>query len=222
MIKLFLTDFDGTLTKEDTLDYICSFNNKSEESRKINEEFIYGNDTKGNTLSRRIKLLKGLSVNEVKNNLKDDLLRNGVIDLFEYLGNKNIDVLICSGNIMPVLQHYKEFLINNVTNKINIDILGTEIEVTKDNIITGNSLTKHKSTFKKEVCEKYIFDKNYSTDEIIVFGDSISDIQMMKLAKNRFFITPKNNINKRISGSKTVSTIFELIKNIEFLTNWNN
>lgn len=219
MVKLFLTDFDGTLTKEDTLDYICSFNNKLEESRKINEEFLNGNDTKGNTLSRRIQLLKGLNVNEINNKLNYDLLRNGVIELFEYLGSKNVDILICSGNIMPVLHHYKEFLGNNVENKVHIDILGTEIEVTKDNIITGISLTKHKSTFKKEECEKYIFCKNYSADEIVVFGDSISDIEMMKLAKNRFFISPKNKVDKKVSNSKTVSTISELIQNIESLMN---
>ena len=52
-----------------------------------------------------------------------------------------------------------------------------------------------------------------------MFGDSVSDIEMMKLAKNRFFISPKNKVDKKVSNSKTVSTISELIQNIESLMN---
>ncbi|MCL2341685.1 MAG: hypothetical protein FWC53_01085 [Firmicutes bacterium] len=54
MIKLVITDFDGTLVLEDILDVICGINKKEKESIKLNEDFISGKTNGLITLKKRI------------------------------------------------------------------------------------------------------------------------------------------------------------------------
>ena len=40
-MRIFLSDFDGTLVNEDILDIVCEITGHKEESKKLNEEIIW-------------------------------------------------------------------------------------------------------------------------------------------------------------------------------------
>lgn len=210
MIKLLLSDFDGTLTVKDSLDVICSINGSEMLSKKINDEYLMGLDTKNDSIERRVRLLAGLSVNSIEEKLNESyLLRKDVMELFSFLQKRNIKVVICSGNIMPILNYYALKL--NVT-----EIIGNEIEI-KENILTGNLVKKMENGFKERESKKVILKYGLKFEEIAVLGDSISDLGMMRLGKYKYFIDPKNNVEKCISNVTVVGDIKDFINKISNL-----
>jgi len=189
MKKLFIFDFDGTLVKEDILDVMCEIVGKKEESRIINEKFIKGQlKTLKDTICARINFLKNVSSTEIEEKLnQNNYLRQGTIELFKYLKENNFITVLCSGNIMPVLEYYKKLL--------GIDyVLGT------NPIMNGNKIDYIDETcfknkeFKFESCKEIIKKLNIDKENIYAIGDSISDIKILSLAKHTFAIDPKSGI----------------------------
>lgn len=186
--KLFIFDFDGTLVTEDILDVICEIVGKKEESQDINNRFINGKLTGLKPLVDRINFLKNVSFKEIKEKLdKENYLRKGTKELFEYLKNNNFITVLCSGNIMPVLEYYK-------------DILGIDYVFGTSPIMNGNRIDYIDETcfknkeFKYESCKEIIKKLNIKKENIYAIGDSISDIKILSLAKHTFAVDPKSGI----------------------------
>ena len=188
--KLFIFDFDGTLVKEDILDIICEIVGKKEESQDINNKFING-ELKGlKPLCDRINFLKNVSSIEIEEKLnKNNYLRPGTIELFKYLKENNFITILCSGNIMPVLEYYKKIL--------GIDyIFGTNPIMNGNKIDYINETCFNNKEFKYESCKEIIKKLNVDKENIYAIGDSISDIKILSLAKHTFAIDPKSDIEK--------------------------
>ena len=189
MKKLFVFDFDGTLVKEDILDIICEIVEKKEESRIINEKFITGElKTLKDTICARINFLKNVSSKEIEEKLnQNNYLRPGTKELFKYLKENNFITVLCSGNIMPVLEYYKK-------------ILGIDYVFGTNPIMNGNKIDYIDETcfknkdFKFESCKEIIKKLNIDKGNIYAIGDSISDIKMLSLATHTFAIDPKSGI----------------------------
>ena len=104
-------DFDGTIVTEDILDVVCDIVEKKEESRLINEKVRRGELRGLEPLCDRINFLKGVSYKKINEKLsKETYLRKGTIELFDYLKKNNFIIILCSGNIVPVLKFYQELL----------------------------------------------------------------------------------------------------------------
>jgi len=100
-----LFDFDGTIVTEDILDVVCDIVEKKEESRLINEKVRRGELRGLEPLCDRINFLKGVSYKKINEKLsKETYLRKGTIELFDYLKKNNFIIILCSGNIVPVLK----------------------------------------------------------------------------------------------------------------------
>lgn len=187
--KLFIFDFDGTLVTEDILDVICEIVGKKEESKDINEKYMKGElTTLKDTLCARINFLKGISSKEIKEKLdKENYLRKGTKKLFEYLKNNNFITILCSGNITPVLNYYKDIL--------RIDYVFGTNPIMKNNQIDYIDETCFKSKdFKYELCKSIIEELNIKNENIYAIGDSLADIKMLELAKHKFTVDPKGGI----------------------------
>lgn len=186
--KLFIFDFDGTLVTEDILDVICEIVGKKEESQDINNRFINGKLTGLKPLVDRINFLKNVSFKEIKEKLdKENYLRKGTKELFKYLKENNFITVLCSGNIMPVLEYYK-------------DILGIDYVFGTSPIMNGNKIDYIDETcfknkeFKYESCKEIIKKLNIKKENIYAIGDSISDIKILSLAEHKFAVNPKSGI----------------------------
>ena len=210
MIKLVLTDFDGTLVNKDILDIVCGINGKEEESIKLNEDFINGKTDGLISLKKRIDFLKGISLEQIKAELdKNNYLTDGTEELFNYLKNNSIVSVLHSGNIVPILNYYKNLL--NITK-----IIGSTPKI-KDNIIDGIDIEAWgDKNFKYNGCKKIIEQFRFTKEEILAVGDSIADAKVFELAGIKVAINPKGNIEEK--ADYVVNNMFEVIDIIELNT----
>ena len=71
-MKIFLSDFDGTIVSKDILDVLCGINGKEEISKQLNEEFISGKREGLPTLKQRIDFLQGISYSQIYKKLEEN------------------------------------------------------------------------------------------------------------------------------------------------------
>ena len=187
MKKIFIFDFDGTLTTQDMLDEVCDIVGKKKESKKINDEVINGRkDGVITALCARVNFLKGVTNKEIEEKLgKKNYLRNGVVELFKVLN---------------------ELL--NITY-----VFGSDPDIVYG-VITGINESKYKSeNFKYENCLNII--EKFKDDEKIIYGigDSAVDIKMLSLADKKFAIDPKGNLDKHVDH--IINDISDLIEYLD-------
>jgi phosphoserine phosphatase len=188
--KLFLSDFDGTLVKKDILDVVCGIVGKEKESHTLNTEFIQGKRDGLPTLKQRIDFLKGVSLNQIFDCLRENpYLINGAKELFEYLKENGYVSVLHSGNLVPVLEFYKDYL--------GIDyVIGTSPRI-KDGIIQGIELEDFNGReFKVNGCQAIIDQLGFKKEDIIAIDDSPSGLGVFGLAGTTIAINPKGGIEK--------------------------
>lgn len=189
-MKLFLSDFDGTLVNQDILDVICGINGKEKESRRLNEEFISGKREGLPTLKKRIDFLRGITQCQIEEKLNENnYLIDGAKELFDFLKKNDIVTVLHSGNILPVLEYYRKTL--------GIDyIVGTQPRCCGDTII-GIELNDFGSRdFKVNGCRAIIEELGINRDDIIAIGDSPADRAVFSLAETKVVINAKGGIEQ--------------------------
>lgn len=212
MKKIFLSDFDGTLVSTDILDILCGINGKEEESKKLNEEFIAGKREGLPTLKKRIDFLAGINSTQIKNKLdQNNYLIKGAKRLFDYLRAKDFITVLHSGNIIPVLEYYK--------NLLGIDyIVGNNPRVA-NGIIQGIELEDFAGRdFKVIGCEKIIKKLNINKKDIFAIGDSPADLAVFSLAGTKIVINAKEGVDE-VADIILKDDLSELIPVLEHICN---
>lgn len=209
MMKLFLSDFDGTLVNKDILDILCGINGKEEESHQLNLEFIAGEREGLPTLKKRIDFLQGITQNQIEEKLnQNDYLVEGAKELFQYLHNNGFITVLHSGNITPVLEYYKKIL------KIDY-IVGNKPRFKNDGTIQGIELEDFASRdFKVKGCQEVIKKLSISKENIFAIGDSPADLAVFELAGTCIAINSKGGIDKK-AHIVLSNNLFELITILE-------
>jgi phosphoserine phosphatase len=187
-MKIFLSDFDGTIVNEDILDVICEITNHRKDSEKLNEEIISGKKTGLDNLIKRINFLKGVSKEEIYKKLNENnYLVNGAIELFKFLKENNFITVLHTGNIEYIAEYYKDLL--------SIDYIICTKPSTKDKIITGININNFTDPdFKRNGCLKILNQLNIPKENIFAIGDSAVDKKVFELAAHTIAINPKGGI----------------------------
>ncbi len=212
MIKIFLSDFDGTLVTNDILDIVCGITGKEEASKKISEEFHAGKrHGVENTIIPRINFLRNVTGRQIKNKLDENpYLMEGAADLFKYLRQKNIISVLHSGNILPVLEYYR--------NLLGIDyVLGNRPLMNNDTILgISKSQFPTDKDFKLHWVKKLLNKLHIDPKDAIALGDAPVDRPIFELSGTSIAINPKHGIDKY--ATYTVTSLMEIIPIIERLT----
>lgn len=207
MIKAVIMDFDGTLVNKDILDVVCGIVGKEDVSRKINEEFHAGKRQGLDTLVERINFLKGVTNQDIKKKLDENTyLENGAKELFQFLTKNRILSILASGNILPVLEYYKNLL--NITYTI-----GSTPKMIDDSIVGLSANDFQGRDFKLNGVKKILIDLNIQQEETIAIGDSPADIQLFEFAGKSIAINPKGGIEKK--ADCVIQDLTEIIEIIE-------
>lgn len=204
-----LTDFDGTITKDNNVSSWGSiFKNPKatqefadECARLFNHYYKYERDINLSLKERMLMMEKwyrenievliqfGITeeiINYAANNKHLMEFRDGAIDFLKDMYVRNIPIIVISGGVGNIIE---QFLINNNCNYPNIFICsnffyyenGIVAGVRDNNII--HPLNKNENYLSSDMKEK-IKDRN----NIILLGNSISDIDMADGKKNAFKI----------------------------------
>lgn len=205
MVKIFLSDFDGTLVNKDILDVLCGINGKEEESKRLNAEFIAGKRDGLPTLKQRIDFLKGVSTLQIKAKLDaENYLVDGAKELFAYLKANGFVTVLHSGNILPVLEYYQnllgiDYIVGNKPRRNGDSIIGIELEdfASRD--------------FKVKGCKEIISKLNISKECVYAIGDSPADLGVFSLAGTCIAINAKGGIDKNVDIVLKNGNLSELI-----------
>ncbi len=190
MLKVVLHDFDGTLVTKDILDVACGIMGKEAESRKINEEFHLGLRPGIETLVERINFLKGITLDQVSDELdKNSYLMPGAQEWIKFLKENNIVVILHSGNIEPILKYYQDLL------KIDY-IIGTKPKIEDETIQGIEETNVPKPNFKVERIDLILKKLGISPEDTLAIGDSIADKKVFEYAGSSIAINPKGGVEK--------------------------
>lgn len=186
---ILFSDLDGTITSEDMLDIICDLKGKKERSRSLNVEYIKGMSLSAEIQTKRINLLRGLSVSAIHRKIEENsYLLPGARDLFEYLGRNEIISVLVSGNILPILEYYKKMLKIDYVYGIN--------PIVDNEIIKG----VHQKDIPHDDFKLQCFSRVVRTFPqrpfSVVMGDSPSDIGLFKAADYRIAVNSKGGIDR--------------------------
>lgn len=194
MKKLYLFDFDGTLTYKDTMFLFLKFYNPAKYSFQflkhvplfilLKLKLASAEAVKKSFIS---SILKGESKYQIEKKAKlffdenyPSLFRENALDFINNIDRENTESYIVSASLDIWVKPFAE--------KFNMTLLATKAEF-KDDIFTGKFIGKNCNKDEK-VCriEAELGDKKY--DKIIAFGDTSGDKAMFKIANEshyRFF-----------------------------------
>ena len=188
-IKAILIDFDGTVVTEDILDIVCGIVGKEKESRKLNEEYHKGIRSGRASLIARINLLKGVTITQIKQKLaENDFLVPGAEEFFDYLNSNNIISILYSGNLVPILNYYKD--------KLGITfVVGTKPKMDGDKIVSISEKDFSGPSFKLPDSKAILGKYNIKASEVVAIGDSPADKPIFEFAAKSIAINPKGGID---------------------------
>lgn len=194
MKKLYLFDFDGTLTYKDTMFLFLKFYNPAKYSFQflkhvplfvlLKLKLASAEAVKKSFIS---SILKGESKYQIEKKAKlffeenyPSLFRENALDFINNINRKNTESYIVSASLDIWVKPFAE--------KFDMTLLATKAEF-KDDIFTGKFVGKNCNKDEK-VCriEAELGDKKF--DKIIAFGDTSGDKPMFKFANEshyRFF-----------------------------------
>src|SRR6218665_303941 len=194
MKKLYLFDFDGTLTYKDTMFLFLKFYDPTKYSFQflkhvplfilLKLKLANAEAVKKSFIS---SILKGESKYQIEKKAKlffeenyPSLFRENALDFIKNINRDNTEAYIVSASL--------DFWVRPFAEKLNMKLLSTQAEF-KDDTFTGKFLGKNCNKEEKVNRIKLeIGDKKF--DKIIAFGDTSGDKAMFKFANEshyRFF-----------------------------------
>lgn len=194
MKKLYLFDFDGTLTYKDTMFLFLKFYNPARFSAQFLKHvplFVLLKLKLANAEAVKKSFISSMLKGESRYNIEKkaklffeenypSLFRENALDFINNIDLENTESYIVSASLDIWVKPFAE--------KFNMTLLATKAEF-KDDIFTGKFIGKNCNKDEK-VCriEAQLGDKKY--DKIIAFGDTSGDKPMFKFANEshyRFF-----------------------------------
>ena len=184
--KLYLIDFDGTITSKDSFVEFSVFSSSFFSLLKfwITTFFLFYITSKSKLKERFYKKFQGenldlfQSINDkfVKEKLIKTI-RQSFLDFYQNLDYSNSKIVIVSASISNYLKPW--------CDEMGFDLICTELEV-KDGKLTGRFSTPNCNGKEKvrRINEKYDLS---SYDEIHVFGNSKGDFPMLELGTHKYY-----------------------------------
>jgi phosphoserine phosphatase len=198
-------DFDSTLMDGETIDLLASEFGIEEEVSFITTKAMSGEIDFFESITSRVKLLKGLSikkVNEVCHNLP---YMNGAIDTISELKKMGYKVICFSGGFQNATRYAKDIL--------GYDADFSNILHSKDGLLTGRVGGEMLFDFSKgDMLVRIQNLLKVSKDDTVVVGDGANDISMFAHANIRVAFCAKDILKKEanlVINTKDLTKILE-------------
>jgi len=175
LIKLVVFDLDNVIIDGEAIDEIGKLVNVQDEIAEITEKAMQGDLDFETAIKERVKLLKDVSVDDIKKLAEDMKLIEGAEEAIKGLKDNGYEVAVISGSFDLIADPLKE--------KLGLDYLFTNTLVVEDGKLTGEVTGPLVEGTKADVLNTMISDMDISVDECIAVGDGANDISMMEIAK---------------------------------------
>jgi len=173
--KLIVFDVDSTLVDAEIIDELAKVAGVGEEVARITNLAMKGEIDFGESLRKRVRLLRGLPETEVIKVAKSIPIMPGAERLLEEAKSRGYKTIAITGSFMTV--------VHNVNEKLNLDHIVANELVIKDGVVTGEvrgPLTEQNA--KVRVLEQIAKSEGISLQDCIVVGDGANDLGAFKKA----------------------------------------
>lgn len=212
MIKALLLDFDGTLVTKDMLSEVIDLVGRKAESEQITRDFHAGKYIGQQAITARINLLRGVEIEKIQAKVREDLsLMPNAKEIIDYCRRHGILTVLASGNIVQILDIYKE--------NLGLDFVVGPQPHTDEGKIVGIAETDFRQpNFKVEGIKDILREHGIRSEECLAIGDSPGDKAMFEfVGKGRSVaIQPKGGIEEY-----TGHTIQNLTETINIIKSFN-
>ena len=188
-MKLAVFDFDSTLMDGETIEQLAKAQGIEKEVKEITARAMNGELDFFESLTTRVKLLKGMSVSKVNEICKNLPLMNGAKEVIKGLKEQGYKVVCLSGG-------FKNATIP-LCEELGIDADFSNILHEKNGILTGmvgGEMMFNSS--KGEIIQRIQKLLNASYENTLVVGDGANDLSMFKYAGKRVAFCAKPILEK--------------------------
>ena len=103
--KLLISDMDGTIIENETLNDIANFLGKGKEVKQITDLGLKGRLDFSTSLENRVHLLKGLRLSSLEEAKRIITFKKGAKKLFRVLKDNNFTTVLVSGGFKPITSY---------------------------------------------------------------------------------------------------------------------
>lgn len=188
-MKLAVFDFDSTLMDGETIEFLAKELGIQSEVKKITDRAMNGELDFFESLTYRVGLLKGLSLDKVDEICSNLPVMNGAPETISELKNKGYKVVCFSGGFRNGTKPFME--------KYGLDGEFSNILHSKDGILTGLVGGEMMFNYSKgQMLLKLQRLLGVTKENTLVVGDGANDLSMFELADKRVAFCAKEILKK--------------------------
>ena len=170
--KLLISDMDGTIIENETLNDIANFLGKGDQVKKITDLGLKGRLDFSTSLENRVNLLKGLRLSSLEEAKRIVTFKKGAKKLFQVLKDNNFTTVLVSGGFKPITTYVQKYLAIDYEYSNTFGVIGDLFDgSTNGPIINAN--------YKEKIVNKLIKKLNLKQNQIVGIGDAANDMNML-------------------------------------------
>ena len=170
--KLLISDMDGTIIENETLNDIANFLGKGDQVKKITDLGLKGRLDFSTSLENRVHLLKGLRLSSLEEAKRIITFKKGAKKLFKVLKDNNFTTVLVSGGFKPITTYVQKYLAIDYEYSNTFGVIGDLFDgTTNGQIINAN--------YKKKIVNKLLKKLNLKQNQIVGIGDAANDMNML-------------------------------------------
>ena len=170
--RVLITDMDGTIIENETLNDIAKFLGKGEQVKKITDLGLKGRLDFSTSLENRVHLLKGLRLSSLEEAKRIISFMKGAKKLFQELKKNKIHTILVSGGFKPITSYVRDYLNIDQEYSNTFGVIGDLFNgKTVGPIVNAN--------YKEKIVKKISKELNINKDQIIGMGDAANDMNML-------------------------------------------
>jgi phosphoserine phosphatase len=170
--KLLISDMDGTIIENETLNDIANFLGKGDQVKKITDLGLKGRLDFSTSLENRVNLLKGLRLSSLEEAKRIVTFKKGAKKLFQVLKDNNLTTVLVSGGFKPITTYVQKYLAMDYEYSNTFGVIGDLFDGTTNGpIINAN--------YKEKIVNKLLKKLNLKQNQIVGIGDAANDMNML-------------------------------------------
>ena len=170
--RVLITDMDGTIIENETLNDIAKFLGKGEQVKKITDLGLKGRLDFSTSLENRVHLLKDLRLSSLEEAKRIISFMKGAKKLFQELKKNKIHTILVSGGFKPITTYVRDYLNIDQEYSNTFGVIGDLFNgKTVGPIVNAN--------YKEKIVKKISKELNINKDQIIGMGDAANDMNML-------------------------------------------
>lgn len=202
--RVVVFDCDSTIIQEEVIDELARVAGVEKRVKKVTEKAMNGEIDFNQAITRRVGLLKGLTVAQLEKLTRTIHLTPGAEELISALRFMGYKVGVISGGF--------SFFTDYLKKRLNLDyVFANELEI-ENGVTTGRIKGRILGAESKADIIKQIADReNISVDQIVAVGDGANDRFMLQKAGLAIAFNPKEILKEFSDGIITSDNISGLL-----------